>query len=91
MPSATLLHSMAARRRDEARAANRDRTRDFIRTGLECMGWCAIGLLGIGWAVHTTDEALGQVAFWAGMGVGNAGWLFSVLGAYRRGERRGDW
>ena len=55
------------------------------------MGWCVLGLAGIAWGVHTTDEALGQMAFWGGVGVGNVGWLFSVLGAYRRGERRGDW
>ena len=91
MPPYALLEEMAARRRDEARAANRDRTRDFIRTGLECMGWCVLGLLGIGWALHTTDAELGRMAFWAGVGVGNGGWLFSVLGAWRRGERRGDW
>lgn len=91
MPSATLLHEMAQRRRDEAREADRDRLRDFVRAGLECMGWCALGLFGIAWGVHTTDPALGQMAFWGGLGVGNVGWLFSVLGAYRRGERRGDW
>ncbi len=91
MPPSALLDQMATRRREEARAADRDRTRDFVRTGLECVGWCAIGLLGIAWAVHTTDEALGTMAFWGGFGVGNGGWLFSVLGAYRRGERRGDW
>ena len=91
MPSAVLLQQMAARRRDEARAADRDRTRDFVRTGLECVGWCVLGLGLIGWAIHTTDQQLGQAAFWTGLGVGNGGWLFSVLGAYRRGERRGDW
>ncbi len=91
MSSASLLEQMAERRRDEARAADRDRTHDFIRAGLECVGWCALGLLAIGWSVTTTDQALGELAFWGGIGVGNAGWLFSVLGAYRRGERRGDW
>ncbi len=91
MLPAALLQEMAARRRDEARAADRDRTRDFMRTGLECIGWCLVGLVGIGWAAYTTDETLGKAAFWTGLGVGNVGWLFSVLGAYRRGERRGDW
>lgn len=91
MPSAALLEQMAERRRDEARAADRDRTRDFVRTGLECVGWCVLGLVGIGWSISTTDQVLGEAAFWGGLGVGNVGWLFSVLGAYRRGERRGDW
>lgn len=80
----------AARRRDAAES-KRDRRRDLVRTALECLAWCVIGLLCLGWAFHTTDPVMGRAAFWAGVGFGSAGIIFALLGAYRRGERRGDW
>lgn len=91
MPSAAELAEIAQRHRVESRAADRDRMLDFMRAGLECVGWCALGLFLIGCGLHTTDEAMGQMLFWSGVGAGNGGWLFSVLAAYRRGEKRGDW
>jgi hypothetical protein len=86
-----LLDAMEAARVREAAEADRDRRRDFFRTALECLAWCALGLLGMGWGLHTTDELLGRGVFYAGAGVGNAGVIFALLGWYRRGERRGDW
>ena len=79
----------ASRLRAEAEA-DRDRRRDFFRTALECLAWCAFGLLGMAWGLHSTDALLGKGAFWAGVGAGNAGVIFALLGWYRRGERRGD-
>ena len=86
-----LLESMAAKRRDEAVQANRDKVRDYVITALSCFGWCAVGVFLIAWSAHTTDATLGWAAFWGGLGVGNAGIIFTLLAAYRRGEKRGDW
>ena len=82
---------LAARRESESHEAERDKWRDILRTSLQCFAWAAIGILLIGWSAHTTDLAYGKAAFFAGLGVGNGGIIFTLLGAYRRGERRGDW
>lgn len=86
-----LLDALEAARLREADQADRDRRRDFFRTAAECLGWCVLGLTGMAWGMHTTDALLGRAVFYAGVGAGNAGIIFSVLAAYRRGERRGDW
>ena len=86
-----LLSELAERHLAEAAAADRDKLRDYAWTTVRCVLWCALGLLCIGWAFHTTDAEWGRAAFYLGVGVGNGGWIFTVLGAYRRGERRGDW
>ena len=86
-----LLDAMETSRLRAAAEADRDRRRDFFRTAAECLGWCVLGLTAMGWGLHTTDELLGRGVFYAGVGAGNAGIIFSVLAAYRRGEKRGDW
>jgi hypothetical protein len=85
------LESMAERRRAEAVQANRDKAWDYVLTALKCFVWCAVGTFLIAWSAHTTDETLGRAAFWGGLGIGNAGIIFTLLAAYRRGEKRGDW
>ena len=85
-----VLDAMEAARLRAAAAADRDRRRAFYRTALECLGWCALGLGGIAWGMTVTDDLLGRGLFYAGVGAGNAGVIFSILGWYRRGERRGD-
>jgi hypothetical protein len=86
-----MRESMAERRRHEAVQANRDKVRDYVVTALTCFVWCGIGTFLIAWSAHTTDVALGNMAFWGGLGVGNAGIIYTLLAAYRRGEKRGDW
>lgn len=86
-----LVDAMEAARAREAVEADRARRRDLVRTAFECMGWCAVGLAGMAWGLHTTDALMGRGVFYAGVGAGNAGVIFSVLACYRRGERRGDW
>lgn len=86
-----LLDQMAAVHLRQATEAERDRRRDAISTALECVGWSMLGIFCIGWALHTTDITYGKMAFWGGIGIGNAGNLFALVRAYRRGERRGDW
>jgi hypothetical protein len=42
-------------------------------------------------AFHTTDVTLGKAFLYGGMTVGYGGILIALVGAYRRGEQRGDW
>ena len=90
-PPRELLEQMAEARRREHVLAERDRRRDLLRTALACLAWCALGLFLLGWSFHTTDAALGRVAFLSGLLVGNGGIVHALAAAYRRGERRGDW
>lgn len=71
--------------------AKRDKLWDYVVTALTCVVWCGIGVFLIAWSAHTTDTVLGYAAFWGGLGIGNAGIIFTLLAAYRRGEKRGDW
>jgi hypothetical protein len=86
-----VLESMAAKRREESVRANRDKVRDYVLTALTCFAWCAVGTFLIAWSAHTTAETLGRAAFWGGLGLGNSGIIYTLLAAYRRGEKRGDW
>ena len=88
---AELRAEMARKRAEEKVEADRVMRRDLFFTALQCLFWAAAGLFLLSWSVHTTDKTLGTGAFWAGLGVGNAGIIFTLLAAYRRGERRGDW
>jgi hypothetical protein len=75
----------------EHRQAERDKHWDFVRTALQCWAWCLAGLALVAWSFHSTNEVTARAMFWAGVGIGNAGMIFSILGLYRRGEARGDW
>ena len=86
-----LREEIAARHRAENEEAGRETRRDLVVSSLQAMGWAAAGIALIAWALHTTSEAYGRMAFYAGIAIGNGGWIFTMLGAYRRGERRGDW
>ena len=48
---------------------------------------CA-GLGLMGYALHTTDPAIGGIAWIAGQTVWLGGWLFVIVGAYGRQARR---
>ncbi len=83
------------RQRNEARARELlEQERQFIRaqrrlvaeTGLGVIASCAIGLYLVGWAVHTTDARLGEVAFWCGLVVGDIGMVTFLLRHFRRIE-----
>jgi hypothetical protein len=86
-----LLDAIAARAEVERTDAERDRRRDLTLSALACLGWSALGIFCILWSAHTTSYTYGSIAFFSGVGVGNAGIIFTLLGAYRRGEKRGDW
>lgn len=86
-----ILEEMGAKRRREALLADQDRVRDLVVTGARCVAWALLGILPILWSASTTSLILGRIAFWGGLLVGNTGIVFTLLGAYRRGEARGDW
>lgn len=88
---AELLEGMAARSRASEMRARWDLRLDLTLTALACLAFSAVGILLIGAALHTTNEWTGRIAFWGGLGLGNSGIIFTLLAAYRRGERRGDW
>jgi fatty acid desaturase len=73
------------------RSAQRETTRDLVRTCGHLVFWVCGGWVFIGFSAHTTDKVLGWVLYWAGFTVWIPGVLFSLLAAYRRGEKRGDW
>jgi hypothetical protein len=86
-----LLEDMVRAREAAEIQAERDRRRAMVRAGALCVMWMLIGLYLLGFSMHTTDERYARPAFYVGVIVGNAGILFTLLRAYRRGEERGDW
>jgi hypothetical protein len=82
---------LAAERRAEAELAHRDTLWDYVLTALTCLVWAGLGIFLLMWSAHTTSLTYGRIAFWAGLAVGNGGVLFTLIAAYARGERRGDW
>jgi hypothetical protein len=79
---------MSVRQRGNVDVARRT---DLLATAGACIGFVAIGALCVMWSFHTNEYALGRAAFFAGIGIANGGVIFTLLAAYRRGERRGDW
>lgn len=86
-----MRRDMERRRAEERVEARRATRHDLAWTAVQCVCWVALGLLLIGWSLHTTDPVLGLAAFYGGVGIGNGGWIFTALAAYARGEKRGDW
>ncbi len=74
------------------REIERAHRRDVLRTLGACLGWSALGALGMGASFASTDQRLAPVLFMGSMLAGYAGAAFTLLGAYRRYlEREGDW
>ena len=86
-----LYEEIQKRSIDEAHRASADTVRDLAITAVTCLAWALVGVACIAWSAHTSDLFSGRVAFFAGVGLGNGGVIFTLLAAYRRGERRGDW
>lgn len=82
------MQEQRMREREEAEAETR---RDLVLTAVMCVVWCAAGLFLLLWSFHTSNVAYGRMAFYAGLAIGNGGWVYTMLAAYRRGEQRGDW
>ena len=86
-----LYEAMAHQRAEEAEEASSETVRDLAISAALCVGWAAIGIVCILWSAHTTSMFYGKVSFFSGIALGNGGVIFTLLGAYRRGEKRGDW
>ena len=82
---------LIAKHEEAHRSATRETGRDLIRTCFHLVFWVLFGWVFIGFSARTTDVGLGWVLYWAGFTVWIPGVLFSLLAAYRRGEKRGDW
>ena len=65
--------------------------RDLLLTAGHLTFWVTCGLALIGLSFHTTMHSEGMMLWWAGHAVWLGGVSFSLLAAYRRGEKRGDW
>jgi hypothetical protein len=63
----------------------------LLRTCLELVLSIAFGFSFIAWSAHTHDPELGLQLFHIGQLAWIAGVMITLLVAYRRGERRGDW
>lgn len=74
----------------DASAMARERLRDQLAASAMCIGAAAAGLALLGYAVHTTDVQVGQIAFWGGLVIGNGGIFAALIWLYVRAERRGD-
>ena len=86
-----LLEEQVRRHDGEHRAAEGDRRRDAILTALACMAWAGLGIFLLMLSVRTDASALARVSYFGGVAIGNGGIIFTLLAAYRRGEKRGDW
>lgn len=82
---------LQAKREAEQRAAERDKRRSLLASGLLCVLWCVLGLAAFGCALHTTDRAAGEVFRWTAYIVTYGGICATLARAYLKGERRGDW
>jgi uncharacterized membrane protein YidH (DUF202 family) len=85
-----IQEELEEKRRNEHQAAERDAFRAHVRTALMCVAWSAIGLVGMGFGLHTTDPELGQIFWKGGMIVGYAGILGTLVRAYAKAKQRGD-
>ena len=82
---------IGAERAESEREARHVTRWELLRACLECVAWCALGLVIMFFAWFVNDVALGKAFLYGGMGVGYAGMAYAILSAYRRGEQRGDW
>ena len=82
---------LVAKHQQAHRAATSETRADLRRTCLHLIFWVLCGWVFIGFSAHTTDVGLGWVLYWVGFTIWIPGVLFTLLAAYRRGEKRGDW
>ena len=85
------LDRIGAERLAAEREAERAARRGIWLALLGCVASCALGMLVLSVAFWTSDRQLGMVFFWSGLLLGYAGMAYSLLSAYRSGEKRGDW
>jgi hypothetical protein len=72
------------------RAATRAAWRSTLVGALICFLWMAVGLYGLGWSMHVTDEKTGKLLFWGSLTIANSGILSTIYWVVRKAEARGD-
>ena len=85
-----IQEELERKRREEHQQAERDAFRANVRAALACVAWSAIGLVLMGWGLHTNDTELGQIAWKGGMIVGYSGILVTVIRWHLKAKDRGD-
>ncbi|HEV7387341.1 MAG TPA: hypothetical protein VGN73_01895 [Gemmatimonadaceae bacterium] len=61
----------------------------YLRYGSEYLVWFVVGLFLMFWSFHTTDTRYAGLSFWAGIGLGDAGMLASLIRARHEADRCG--
>jgi hypothetical protein len=61
----------------------------YLHYGFEYLVWLVVGLFLLFWSFHTTDPLYARLAFWGGIGLGDAGMLMTLIRARKEGERKG--
>ena len=72
------------------RAATRDAWRSTLLGAVVCLVWMALGLYGLGWSLHVTDERTGNLIFWGSLVIANSGIVATIYWVVRKAEHRGD-
>lgn len=83
--------AQVARNALSERAARRATRWSLVRTAVELLASIAFGFSFIAFSAHTRDPVLGRQLFHIGQLAWVAAVTTTLLVAYRRGERRGDW
>ena len=63
---------------------------ELLKVALQVIGWCALGVLIMGFAFWVTDMQWGYILLYLGMLVGYTGMTVTLWLAYLRAEERGD-
>jgi len=61
----------------------------YLRYGFEYAVWFIVGIFLLGWSLHTADTRYARLAFWGGIGLGDAGMLWALVRARNEAERLG--
>ncbi len=61
----------------------------YLRYGFEYLVWFVVGLFLLFWSFRTSDPRYARLAFWGGIGLGDAGMLMTLIRARKEAERRG--
>lgn len=85
-----LYQEMVQRHADAERQAQRDARLGFVLFALEVLVATAMGLVLMGMALHTTDEALGRIYWYGGEATWLAGLAIAIHRARKRAGDRGD-
>ena len=85
------LQRIARERLEAEQQVSRVYRRELLRVCVECLASSFLGVFCMAFALHTGDAGYGAIAWWGGMVVGYSGITLSLISAYIRGDRRGDW